>query len=74
MGFCSSRLVAVLGHLTGFATEQAEVLINATLALNLGARSEDGFGLLNVLVLPVLDPEVPDLLPLLPFLFVVVWA
>ena len=38
------------------------------------ARSEDGFGVPDVLVLPVLDPEVPDFLPPLPFLFAVVWA
>ena len=41
---------------------------------NLGARSEAGFGVLDVLVLPVLDPEVLDLSPLLPFLFTVVRA
>ena len=43
-------------------------------APNLEARSEDGFGVLDVLVLPVLDLEVRDLSPLLPFLFAVVWA
>ena len=44
------------------------------LAPNLGARSEEGFGVLDVLVFPVLDLEVLDLSPLLPFLFAVVWA
>ena len=43
-------------------------------APNLGARSEEGFRVPDVLVLPVLEPEVMDLLPLLPFLFIVVWA
>ena len=38
-------------------------------APNLGARSEEGFGALDVLVGPVLDPEVTDSSPLLPFDF-----
>ena len=43
-------------------------------APNLGARSEEGFRVPDVLVLPILDLEVPDFLPLLPVLFAVVWA
>ena len=43
------------------------------MAPNLGARSEGGFGVLDVLV-PVLELEVMDLSPLLPFMFALVWA
>ena len=43
-------------------------------ASNFGARSEYGFRVLDVVVLPVLDPRVPDSLLILPFLFSVVWA
>ena len=43
-------------------------------APNLEARSEGGFGVLDVLVLLILEPEEMGLSPLLPFLFVAVWA
>ena len=82
MSLCSRSLATVLGHVAWFTTEQTEFLIQhclsccvrLTLAPNLGARSEDGFRVSDVLVLAVLDPEVPDFSPLLPFLFTVVWA
>ena len=44
------------------------------LAPNLEARSEGGFGVLDVLVLLVSEPEETGLSPLLPFLFAAVWA
>ena len=43
-------------------------------APNLEARSEGSFGVLDVLVLLVLEPEEMGLSPLLPFLFAAVWA
>ena len=43
-------------------------------APNLEARSEGGFGVPDVLVLLVLEPEETGLSPLLPFFFAAVWA
>ena len=43
-------------------------------APNLEARSEGGFGVLDVLVLLVLEPEGAVLSPVLPFLFAAFWA
>ena len=43
-------------------------------APNLEARSEGGLGVLDMLVLLVLELEVMALSPLLPFLFAAVWA
>ena len=43
-------------------------------APNLEARSEGGFGVLDVLVLLILEPEGMGLSPLLPFLFAAVWV
>ena len=44
------------------------------LAPILEARSEGGFGVPDVLVLLILEPEETGLSPLLPFLFAAVWA
>ena len=44
------------------------------LAPNVEARSEDGFGVLGVLVLLVLEPEEAVLFPVLLFLFAAFWA
>ena len=43
-------------------------------APNLEARSEGGFGVLDVLVLLILEPKEMVLSPLLPFLFETFWA
>ena len=43
-------------------------------APNLEARSEGGFGVPDVLVLLVLEPEEAVLSPVLPFLFAAFWA
>ena len=43
-------------------------------APNLEARSEGGFGVLDVMVLLILELEEMGLSPLLPFLFAAVWA
>ena len=43
-------------------------------APNLEARLEGGFGVLDVLVLLVLEPEEAVLSPVLPFLFAAFWA
>ena len=56
--------------------DQHDVCLSCWVSLlsapNLGARSEDGLRVPAVLVLAVLDSEVPDFSPLLAFLFVVV--
>ena len=43
-------------------------------APNLEARSEGGFGVPDVLVLLILEPEEAVLSPVLPFLFAAFWA
>ena len=43
-------------------------------APNLEARSEGGFGVPDVLVLLILEPEGAVLSPVLPFLFAALWA
>ena len=49
--------------------------VSLPLAPSLEARSEEGgFGVPDVLVLLVLEPEEMGLSPLLPFLFAAVWA
>ena len=48
--------------------------VSLPLAPSLEARSEGGFGVLDVLVLLVLEPEETGLSSLLPFLFAAVWA
>ena len=48
--------------------------VSQLLACNLEARSEGGFGVPDIPVLLVLEPEEMSLSPLLPFLFAAVWA
>ena len=48
--------------------------VSLPLAPNLEVRSEGGFGVPDVLVLLILEPEEMGLSPLLPFLFAAVWA